>query len=171
MGEPVVAIVMGSDSDWPTMKLAAELLKDFNIECEVKVMSAHRTPKKVQTYASAAADAGLKVIIAAAGGAAHLAGVISSFTHLPVIGVPMNTSALGGMDSLLSTVQMPAGVPVATVGVGEAGAVNAAVLAAQVLALDTPKVVDQLEQYRQKLQKEADQKAESVKSSIQSTSA
>ena len=89
MGEPVVAIVMGSDSDWPTMKPAAELLKDFNIECEVKVMSAHRTPKKVQTYASTAADAGLKVIIAAAGGAALLAGVVSSFTHLPVIGVPM----------------------------------------------------------------------------------
>ena len=135
MGEPVVAIVMGSDSDWPTMKPAAELLKDFNIECEVKVMSAHRTPKKVQTYASTAADAGLKVIIAAAGGAAHLAGVLASKTTLPVLGVPMKGWSLDGLDSLLSTVQMPRGVPVATLAIGKAGAVNAALLAGQILGL------------------------------------
>lgn len=166
MGEPVVGIVMGSDSDWPTMKQAALLLKEFGIECDVQVRSAHRTPDKVQEYASGAAARGLRVIIAAAGGAAHLAGVVASFTSLPVIGVPMKTPTLGGLDSLLSVVQMPAGVPVATVGIGDSGAVNAAILATQILSLERPELRQKLDAYKKRLDEEGSKKASRVKDSL-----
>jgi len=131
--KPRVGIVMGSDSDLETMQACAETLDDFGLPYELRVISAHRTPEAAREYADTAATRGLRVIIAAAGGAAHLAGVIASLTPLPVIGVPIQTSILGGLDSLLSTVQMPRGVPVATVAIGKAGAVNAAILAVQVL--------------------------------------
>ena len=131
---PVVGVVMGSDSDLPKLKGTFEVLKKLGIAFEARVISAHRTPDVAHQYATGAEKRGLKVIIAAAGGAAHLAGVIASMTPLPVIGVPIQTSALGGLDSLLSTVQMPGGVAVATVGIGSGGAKNAAVLAAQILA-------------------------------------
>lgn len=130
----VVGVVMGSDSDLPKLKGTFEVLKKLGIAFEARVISAHRTPDVAHQYATGAEKRGLKVIIAAAGGAAHLAGVIASMTPLPVIGVPIQTSALGGLDSLLSTVQMPGGVAVATVGIGSGGAKNAAVLAAQILA-------------------------------------
>ena len=166
MAQPPVIILMGSDSDWPTMKPAALLLRDFGVETEVLVQSAHRTPKKVQGTAGQAADRGVKVIIAAAGGAAHLAGVVASFTNLPVIGVPMKTSALGGLDSLYSMVQMPSGVPVATVGIGEAGAVNAAVLAAQILALGDSRIEEELSAYNVRLAEEGEDKADRVKEAL-----
>ena len=166
MAQPPVIILMGSDSDWPTMKPAALLLRDFGVETEVLVQSAHRTPKKVQGTAGQAADRGVKVIIAAAGGAAHLAGVVASFTNLPVIGVPMKTSALGGLDSLYSMVQMPSGVPVATVGIGEAGAVNAAVLAAQILALGDSRIEEELNAYNVRLAEEGEDKADRVKEAL-----
>ena len=166
MAQPPVIILMGSDSDWPTMKPAALLLRDFGVETEVLVQSAHRTPKKVQGTAGQAADRGVKVIIAAAGGAAHLAGVVASFTNLPVIGVPMKTSALGGLDSLYSMVQMPSGVPVATVGIGEAGAVNAAVLAAQILALGDSRLQGELDAYNLRLAEEGEEKADRVKEAL-----
>ena len=129
-----VGVVLGSDSDLEPMRPCLTTLKEFGIAYEVRVISAHRTPDAAHTYAKTAAERGLEAIIAAAGGAAHLAGVLASLTPLPVIGVPMPTSALSGMDSLLSVVQMPSGVPVATVAVGKSGPVNAAVLAAQILA-------------------------------------
>jgi len=166
MAQPQVIILMGSDSDWPTMRPAAELLREFGVECEVLVQSAHRTPKKVQETASQAATRGVKVIIAAAGGAAHLAGVIASFTHVPVIGVPMKTSALGGLDSLYSMVQMPSGVPVATVGIGDAGAINAAVLATQIVALGEPALIEELDAYNRRLAEEGEAKAERVKEAL-----
>jgi 5-(carboxyamino)imidazole ribonucleotide mutase len=129
---------MGSDSDLETMQPCAKTLKEFGIPYEIRVISAHRTPDAAHDYAKSAAGRGLVAIIAAAGGAAHLAGVIASLTPLPVIGVPMQTSGLGGLDSLLSTVQMPGGVPVATVGIGKSGPINAAILAAQILAVRDP---------------------------------
>ncbi len=129
-----VGIVMGSDSDWPKIKGAAAALDEFQVAYEVRVMSAHRTPHVVAEYASGAADRGLQVIIAAAGGAAHLAGVVAAHTHLPVIGLPVPTAELGGLDSLLSTVQMPGDVPVATVAVGMGGPRNSGLLAVQILA-------------------------------------
>jgi len=131
---PRVGIVMGSDSDLETMQACADTLDDLGVAYELRVISAHRTPEAAHEYADTAADRGLGVIIAAAGGAAHLAGVLASLTPLPVVGVPIQTSALGGLDSLLSTVQMPRGVPVATVAIGNSGAVNAAILAVQILA-------------------------------------
>jgi phosphoribosylaminoimidazole carboxylase PurE protein len=130
----LVGIVMGSASDWPSLEAAASLLRDWGIGVEVSVASAHRSPQRAQAYAREAADRGLKIIIAAAGAAAHLAGVLAAETILPVIGVPLPSSSLQGLDSLLSTVQMPAGVPVATMALGPAGAMNAALLAAQILA-------------------------------------
>ncbi len=132
---PVVGIIMGSDSDWGTMKACAETLKAFGIAFEAHIMSAHRTPEQAAAYASGAEARGLKVLICAAGMAAHLAGVIAGHTTLPVIGVPMKGGAMDGLDALLATVQMPGGVPVATVAIGNAGAKNSAVLAAQILAL------------------------------------
>ena len=136
--KPLVGILMGSDSDWPTMKLAADACAEFGIGCDVRVMSAHRTPDDVAEFARGAATRGLKVIIAGAGGAAHLAGCVAANTALPVIGVPIETKALGGMDSLLATVQMPAGVPVATVAIG--GARNAGLLAVQIMAVGDAKL-------------------------------
>jgi 5-(carboxyamino)imidazole ribonucleotide mutase len=132
-GKPVVGILMGSDTDWAVMKLAAEVLTEFGVATEARVMSAHRTPEDVAEYARSAAGRGLRVVIAGAGGAAHLAGVVAAQTVLPVIGVPVESRALRGLDSLLSMVQMPAGVPVATVGIGAAR--NAGLLAVQMLAV------------------------------------
>src|SRR5207237_1024407 len=132
----VVGIVMGSDSDLPVLQKCLDLLEEFDVPYEVSVMSAHRTPERAHEYATTARLRGLKILIAAAGGAAHLAGVMASLTTIPVIGVPMPTPSLGGADSLYSTVQMPAGIPVATVALGEAGAANAALLAVEILALE-----------------------------------
>lgn len=146
---PPVAIVMGSQSDWPTMRLAAETLDALKIEYEARIISAHRTPRRLYDFAGTAKLDGFKVIIAGAGGAAHLPGMIASITTLPVFGVPVRSKALSGQDSLLSIVQMPAGIPVGTLAIGEAGATNAALLAAAVLALSDPEIETALEQYRQ----------------------
>ena len=139
-GTAVVGIVMGSDTDFPVMSEAGKTLEKFGISYEMEVLSAHRTPGRANEYATMAAGRGLKVIIAAAGAAAHLAGVMAANTTLPVIGVPMATSALNGLDALLSTVQMPGGIPVATMAIDKAGAVNAAIFAAQILALSDPEI-------------------------------
>ena len=147
-GRPQVGIVMGSDSDWDTMEAATERLQTFEIDYEVQVMSAHRTPKAVMQYASSARRRGLGVIIAGAGGAAHLAGVIAAHTTLPVIGVPVATSSLNGLDALLATVQMPPGVPVATVAIGRGGAENAAILAVQMLSLKSRALRQRLERFK-----------------------
>ena len=146
---PAVAIIMGSRSDWPTMKAAAESLDALGVEWEAKVVSAHRTPDRMYAFAKAARAAGVKVIIAGAGGAAHLPGMTASITRLPVLGVPVESRALKGMDSLLSIVQMPAGIPVGTLAIGEAGAVNAALLAAAILALSDKRIAKALEAWRQ----------------------
>lgn len=146
---PPVAIVMGSQSDWPTMRRAAETLDALKIEYEARIISAHRTPRRLYEFAASAKADGFKVIIAGAGGAAHLPGMIASLTALPVFGVPVRSKALSGQDSLLSIVQMPAGVPVGTLAIGEAGATNAALLAAAVLALADAEVETALETYRQ----------------------
>ena len=143
-----VAIIMGSRSDWPTMKLAAERLDQLGVAWEAKVVSAHRTPQRLVAFASGARAAGYKVIIAGAGGAAHLPGMAASMTDLPVLGVPVQSRALKGLDSLLSIVQMPAGVPVASLAIGEAGAANAGILAAQILALGDPDLAGRLSAFR-----------------------
>ena len=145
---PPVAIIMGSRSDWPTMKLAAERLDQLGVAWEAKVVSAHRTPQRLYDFATNAKAAGHKVIIAGAGGAAHLPGMAASMTDLPVLGVPVQSKALKGMDSLLSIVQMPGGVPVATLAIGEAGAANAGILAAQILALSDPELAERLSAFR-----------------------
>jgi len=146
--EALVGIVMGSDSDWPIMKAAAETLKNLGIPYEAKVLSAHRTPDQALDYAATAAERGIKVLIGAAGGAAHLAGVLAAKTQIPVLGVPMPSKHLLGLDSLLSMVQMPGGIPVATFAVGEAGATNAALFAVSILALDDAGVAEKLNQFR-----------------------
>jgi len=148
---PLVGIVMGSDSDWPKIDGAAAALDEFGVSYEVHVMSAHRTPEIVRQFATMAAARGIKVIIAAAGGAAHLAGVVASHSTLPVIGIPVPTELAGGLDSLLSIVQMPGDVPVATVGVGSGGARNAGLLAVQILALSSDKLQEKLAHFRHKL--------------------
>ena len=145
---PLVGIVMGSDSDWPIMKAAAETLKNLGIPYEAKVLSAHRTPDQALDYAATAASRGIKVLIGAAGGAAHLAGVLAAKTQIPVLGVPMPSKHLMGLDSLLSMVQMPGGIPVATFAVGEAGATNAALFAVSILALGDAGVAEKLNQFR-----------------------
>jgi 5-(carboxyamino)imidazole ribonucleotide mutase len=145
---PTVAIVMGSQSDWETMKLAADALDKLGIPHDCRIVSAHRTPDRLVTFAQGAADAGFKVIIAGAGGAAHLPGMVASMTHLPVLGVPVQSKALSGMDSLLSIVQMPAGIPVGTLAIGAAGATNAGLLAAAILATGDPELADRLKSYR-----------------------
>jgi 5-(carboxyamino)imidazole ribonucleotide mutase len=145
---PLVAVVMGSASDWDTMKAAADTLEKFGVPHEKKVMSAHRTPALTIDYTTSAEKRGLKVFIAGAGGAAHLAGVIAAHTLLPVLGVPM-PSAIQGIDSLLSTVQMPGGIPVGTLAIGKAGATNAALLAIAILALNDPQLRDKLQQFRE----------------------
>ncbi len=146
-GQPVVGIIMGSKSDWPTMKLASEMLTEFGIPHESKVVSAHRTPAWMVEYAQSAEDRGLKLIIAGAGGAAHLPGMVASLTRLPVLGVPIKSKALNGLDSLLSIVQMPGGIPVATLAIGEAGAKNAAILAARILGNDDLVVREKLNSF------------------------
>ncbi len=148
---PLVGIVMGSDSDWPKIKAVADALDQFEVPYEARVMSAHRTPGVVQQYADSARARGLKVIIAAAGGAAHLGGVVASHTTLPVIGLPVPTDLAGGLDSLLSIVQMPGDVPVATVGVGMGGPRNAAILAVQIMALSDPDLEKKLAAFKQAL--------------------
>ena len=148
MDAPLVAIVMGSKSDWETMKQADEMLARFGVPHESRVLSAHRTPHETAEYASSAAGRGVQVMIAAAGGAAHLAGVIAAHTILPVLGVPIQSKALNGMDSLLSTVQMPAGIPVGTLAIGDAGAANAALLAVAILSLSREDLRDKLTKFR-----------------------
>jgi 5-(carboxyamino)imidazole ribonucleotide mutase len=139
-----VAIIMGSRSDWPVLRRAAEMLEELGVAYEAKVVSAHRTPQRMYDFARGAKAAGYKVIIAAAGGAAHLPGMTASLTELPVLGVPIESKALKGMDSLLSIVQMPAGIPVGTLAIGEAGAVNAGLMAARILALSDPAVAEKV---------------------------
>ena len=147
---PLVAVIMGSRSDWATMTHAADTLSSLGIPFETRVISAHRTPDLLFEFASSAAERGLRVIIAGAGGAAHLPGMAASKTHLPVIGVPVESHALKGMDSLLSIVQMPAGIPVATVAIGRSGAINAALLAASILALGDATIDAALKAFREK---------------------
>ena len=149
MGGPVVGVIMGSKSDWDTMRHVTETLEELGIPFEQRVVSAHRTPDLLFEYASTAADRGLKVIVAGAGGAAHLPGMAAAKTHLPVLGVPVESKALKGMDSLLSIVQMPAGVPVGTLAIGRSGAVNAALLAASIVALQDEGVRERLIKFRE----------------------
>lgn len=148
-GEVLVAVLMGSKSDWDTMSAASDLLTEFNIPCESKVLSAHRTPDQLVEYIEDAESRGCQVFIAGAGGAAHLAGVIASKTLKPVLGVPI-TSALNGLDSLLSTVQMPGGIPVGTLAIGKAGATNAALLAVAILGTSRPELFEKIAEYRKK---------------------
>ena len=151
MKKPLVAILMGSDSDFEVMNEAAQVLKDFGIPYEMKVLSAHRSPEDVNRFVKQAKGRGLQVFICGAGGAAHLAGAVAAQTTLPVIGIPINSSPLGGLDSLLATVQMPAGTPVATVAIGKNGARNAALLACQMLALRDGALQKKLEAFKEKL--------------------
>jgi 5-(carboxyamino)imidazole ribonucleotide mutase len=146
--QPLIAVIMGSKSDWETMKNASDTLGRFGVPHESRVLSAHRTPQAATEFAAGASERGLKVIIAAAGGAAHLAGVLAAHTILPVLGVPMESQMLRGMDSLLSTVQMPAGIPVGTLAIGKPGAINAALLAVAILALQRPDLHQKLEAFR-----------------------
>jgi 5-(carboxyamino)imidazole ribonucleotide mutase len=148
--KPLVGIIMGSKSDWDAMRAASEMLTKFGVAHESRVMSAHRTPAVVAEYASGAIGRGMEIIIAGAGGAAHLAGVVAAHTVMPVIGVPM-TSALQGLDSLLSTVQMPKGIPVATVAIGASGAANAGLLAVAILAISRPELRAKLQAYREEM--------------------
>ncbi|MBU0678758.1 MAG: 5-(carboxyamino)imidazole ribonucleotide mutase [Verrucomicrobia bacterium] len=151
--KPSVAILMGSASDWPVLKSSVEVLDDFGVGYDVHVMSAHRTPDEAAEYAGSASGKGFQVVIAAAGMAAHLAGVVAAHTTLPVIGVPMTGGAMDGLDSLLSTVQMPPGVPVATVAIGRAGAINAALLAVQILALSDASLKRKFVNYKRAMKK------------------
>ena len=150
MTKPVVGIIMGSTSDWETMRHAADTLDQIGVPHEKKIVSAHRTPQRLYDYAHSAKDRGLKVVIAGAGGAAHLPGMTASMTALPVLGVPVESQALKGMDSLLSIVQMPAGIPVGTLAIGRAGAVNAALLAAAMLATNDEALAARLDAWREK---------------------
>lgn len=145
---PLVAVIMGSASDWDTMKHAVDMLKQFGVPCEHRIVSAHRTPRLLADFGSGAADRGLQVIIAGAGGSAHLPGMIAAHTWLPVLGVPILSKALKGIDSLLSIAQMPAGVPVGTLAIGEAGAKNAGLLAASIIGLTNPSVRKKVEGFR-----------------------
>ncbi|HJO68043.1 MAG TPA: 5-(carboxyamino)imidazole ribonucleotide mutase [Sphingomonas sanguinis] len=145
-----VGIIMGSTSDWETMRHAAETLEALGVAHETRVVSAHRTPQRLYDYATGAADRGIKVIIAGAGGAAHLPGMAASMTHLPVLGVPVESKALKGMDSLLSIVQMPGGIPVGTLAIGKAGAINAGLLAASILSLSDDGLAERLKAWRQR---------------------
>ena len=154
--EPLVGVIMGSDSDWPTMKEACEILDHFDIPYEKKVVSAHRTPDMMAEYGKTAREKGLKVIIAGAGGAAHLPGMTAAHTTLPVIGVPVKTSTLSGLDSLYSIVQMPNGVPVATVAIGKAA--NAGLLAVRILSATDTELADKLEEYHAQMAEESKQK-------------
>ena len=158
-----VAVVMGSDSDWPAMQPCVDQLGELGIDCDVQILSAHRSPQRVHDFAREAAGAGVQVVIAGAGMAAALAGVIAANTRLPVMGVPRASGPLQGIDALLSTVQMPPGVPVATVGIGQVGARNAALLAAQILALQDARVAEALEKYRRNLAAAVDKKNQGLR--------
>ena len=160
---PLVGIVLGSESDLPMMTKGVELLKKFGVEVEVELSSAHRAPDKTARYAREAEGRGLRVLIGAAGFANHLAGTLAAHSSLPVIGVPLNTSPLNGLDSLLSTVQMPGGVPVATVSIGEAGAVNAAILAVQILATADPALRQAVGKYKEELAEKVARRAEEIR--------
>ena len=164
--QPQVGIVMGSDSDYPTMAEAAKTLDKFGVAYEIEVCSAHRTPARAHEYAATATNRGLKLIIAAAGAAAHLAGVMAANTTLPVIGVPMASGSLNGLDALLSTVQMPSGIPVATMAIDKAGAVNAAIFAAQVLALSNPEVAKKMVTHKADLAKSVAEKNAKMKAQL-----
>ena len=157
--KPLVGVIMGSRSDWPTLSKAAEILAELGVPYETKVVSAHRTPDRLVAYAKTARERGLRIIIAGAGGAAHLPGMVASMTSLPVLGVPVKSSALSGLDSLLSIVQMPKGIPVGTLAIGEAGAANAGILAASMLANNDAALLRRLEAYRKA---QTDAVAESV---------
>ena len=163
MSKPLVSIVMGSDSDLEIMREAGKALDDFGIAYEMDVTSAHRSPDRSADYAKNAAGRGVKVIIAAAGGAAHLAGVIAAHTILPVIGVPIPSTSLNGMDSLLSTVQMPPGIPVATVAIGKWGATNAGILAAQMLAISDGEMAKKMHAHKEKLARGVEEKSKKLK--------
>jgi 5-(carboxyamino)imidazole ribonucleotide mutase len=164
MGKPLVAIVMGSDSDLEIMRESGKALDEFGVAYEMDITSAHRSPARTAEFARNAAARGIKAIIAGAGGAAHLAGVIAAETTLPVIGVPIPSSLLQGLDSLLATVQMPAGIPVATVAIGKAGATNAGILAAQMLALSDPEIAKKMTAYKEKLARGVEEKSKKLKS-------
>ena len=166
MSKPLVSIVMGSDSDLEIMKEAGKSLDDFGVAYEIDVTSAHRSPDRTAEYARKTAERGIKVIIAGAGGAAHLAGVIAAHTTLPVIGVPIPATSLNGMDSLLATVQMPAGIPVATVAIGKPGATNAGILAAQMIALADAGVAKKMTAHKEKLAKGVEEKSKKLKASL-----
>ena len=166
MSKPQVSIVMGSDSDLEIMKEAGKSLDDFGIGYEIDVTSAHRSPDRTAEYARHAAGRGIKVIIAGAGGAAHLAGVIAAHTTLPVIGVPIPATSLNGMDSLLATVQMPAGIPVATVAIGKPGATNAGILAAQMIALADTDVAKKMAGHKEKLARGVEEKSKKLRASL-----
>jgi len=168
MSKVLVSIVMGSDSDLEIMREAGKALDDFGIGYEIDVTSAHRSPDRTAEYARKAADRGVRVIIAGAGGAAHLAGVIAAHTTLPVIGVPIPSTSLQGMDSLLATVQMPAGIPVATVAIGKPGATNAGVLAAQILGVADAEVGKKLAAHKEKLARGVEEKSKKLQSSLKS---
>jgi phosphoribosylaminoimidazole carboxylase PurE protein len=159
---PTVGIIMGSDSDLPTMQEAAKVLRQFEIPYEIGVYSAHRSPRRTAEYVRTARDRGLKLIIAGAGSSAHLAGVTAAETTLPVVGVPIDSSPLSGFDALLSTVQMPPGVPVATMGVGKSGATNAAIFAVQILALGDENLTRKLSEYKEQLEKSVAEKSRKV---------
>jgi phosphoribosylaminoimidazole carboxylase PurE protein len=163
MSKPVVSIVMGSDSDLEIMREAGKALDEFGIAYEIDVTSAHRSPDRSADFAKKAAERGIKVIIAGAGGAAHLAGVIAAHTILPVIGVPIPSTSLNGMDSLLSTVQMPAGIPVATVAIGKPGATNAGILAAQMIALSDESIAKKMHAHKEKLARGVEEKSKKLR--------
>ncbi|MEX2600699.1 MAG: 5-(carboxyamino)imidazole ribonucleotide mutase [Balneolaceae bacterium] len=160
MSNPTIGLVMGSDSDWPTMKEAADILDRFEVSYEKRVVSAHRTPDDMAEYGRSARSRGVKIIIAGAGGAAHLPGMLAAHTTLPVIGVPVKTTALGGVDSLYSIVQMPNGVPVATVAIGKAQ--NAALLALRILGIGQKEIADKLEMYRKQMADESRKKSDNL---------
>src|SRR5215813_8466114 len=166
MAQAVVCIVMGSASDWAIMQGAAEMLARFNIPYEVTVSSAHRAPQRTAALAHEAGQRGMQVIIAGAGGAAHLAGVIAAETTLPVIGVPIDSSPLQGLDALLSTVQMPPGVPVATMGVGKSGATNAAIFAAQIMAMSDEQLASRLKEYKAGLEQAVAEKSRKIQEQL-----
>jgi 5-(carboxyamino)imidazole ribonucleotide mutase len=162
MDKPLVGIIMGSDSDLPVVKESAEILEKFGVPFEITVLSAHRTPERAFQYAKEAEKRGIEVIIAAAGGAAHLPGVIAALTPLPVIGIPIKTSSLNGLDSLLSIVQMPSGIPVATVAIN--GAKNAGLLAIEILGVKYPELREKMKEYKEKMKEEVENKAKELES-------
>ena len=166
VSQPKVAIVLGSDSDFPVIQDMIKILKDFGIEHEVTISSAHRSPDRTHQYTGALEERGVQVVIACAGAAAHLAGVIAAQTILPVIGVPIDSSPLNGLDALLSTSMMPAGIPVATMGIGKAGASNAAVLAAQILARNDGSLANRLRQYKKQLAERVEKKDQELRKTM-----